>query len=232
MTNNPNIVVDSRPRKTPKPILTDVHLRHLVTAKKPVTKAQGEVKGLSFCVTAKGHASWIFRYYHRGTQKELTLGSYPAVSLRMAKNKAEAAREAVEAGKDPGLAKQIEKIRRNEAETIGELCKSYLTSVAADLKPKTIEDKTTYVGYASTILGSIPAEDLEPQDVVGFVKRIGKEHTPKIADKCLVDLRAVIRHGIGRGAMKTDPSLGLKASEIAGKGEPRRARLTLSFRPR
>ena len=76
MTDNSNTVIDNRPRKTPKLILTDVHLRHMVAVKKSVTKAQGEVKGLSFCVTAKGNASWIFRYYQRGVQREVSFPSF------------------------------------------------------------------------------------------------------------------------------------------------------------
>jgi hypothetical protein len=45
----------------------------------------GDSDGLSLNVSAHGGKSWHFRYYWAGKQKRISLGTYPAVSLRQAR---------------------------------------------------------------------------------------------------------------------------------------------------
>ena len=61
-------------------------------------------KGLYLCVSQTGSKSWIFRYSGAGKKRrEMGLGSYPAVNLAEARQKAEEYRKLKAAGKDPPL---------------------------------------------------------------------------------------------------------------------------------
>lgn len=79
---------------------------HRLTAKQVENAAPGtsltDGGGLSLRCTAKGHKRWVLRYKMRGRpQREMGLGSFPAVTLAQARQKGAAARETVANGLDP-----------------------------------------------------------------------------------------------------------------------------------
>ncbi|MEQ1718062.1 MAG: Arm DNA-binding domain-containing protein [Hyphomicrobium sp.] len=64
--------------------------------------------GLALRVTADGSKTWALRYYRAadGKRRRLTLGSYPAMSLKDARLRARQALNAVADGRDPAGEKQ------------------------------------------------------------------------------------------------------------------------------
>ena len=48
--------------------ITDIQIRHWLKAGVPITKAQGDVPGLTFTLSAKGTAAWTLRYRIGGKQ--------------------------------------------------------------------------------------------------------------------------------------------------------------------
>lgn len=81
--------------------LTDIQIRNWTKAGKAIAKADGD--GLTFTLSAKGTASWILRYRTAGakSQKEITLGRYPDISLAEARKIATSTRARVQ--QDPYL---------------------------------------------------------------------------------------------------------------------------------
>ena len=86
--------------------LTDAKLRNLTT---PGKHADGG--GLYLEITAAGGRYWRLKYRHGGKEKRLAFGVYPAVSLKEARAKREAAKQVLGHGADPGEARKAEKAR-------------------------------------------------------------------------------------------------------------------------
>jgi integrase len=61
----------------------------------------GDLDGLSLAVSPQGGKSWHFRYYWRGRQKRMSLGTYPEVSLREARQARDEARALLAKGINP-----------------------------------------------------------------------------------------------------------------------------------
>jgi integrase len=61
----------------------------------------GGVQGLALHITSSGARSWILRVMVGGARREMGLGSYPEVTLAMARDKAREARELIRQGVDP-----------------------------------------------------------------------------------------------------------------------------------
>lgn len=80
--------------------LNDIQIRHWIKAGNPVAKAQGEVPGLTFTLSAKGTVSWVLRYRYGGRPREFTIGRYPEYSIKHAKEEALEARAKVQKGID------------------------------------------------------------------------------------------------------------------------------------
>lgn len=66
-----------------------------------------DAQSLYLFVTPSGFRSWRYNYRFAGKAKTLVLGDYPAMSLRVAREKRDQAREALRAGRDPGIMKKL-----------------------------------------------------------------------------------------------------------------------------
>ena len=94
-------------------MLTDTKLRSLVAGEKPLKVIGGG--GLHVLVNPNGSKLWRYAYRFLGKEKLLTLGAYPAVSLRAARLAREAPRGLLDQGEDPGHARKQEKRRQRVA---------------------------------------------------------------------------------------------------------------------
>ena len=69
----------------------------------------GDADGLALCVNAKGSKSWHFRFYWDGKQPRISLGVYPAITLRDARTRRDEARNLVAKGIDPRVHRRQER---------------------------------------------------------------------------------------------------------------------------
>ena len=58
-------------------------------------------------LSSSGFRSWRYNYRFAGKAKTLVLGEYRAMSLRVAREKRDQARQALRAGRDPGIMKKL-----------------------------------------------------------------------------------------------------------------------------
>jgi hypothetical protein len=67
------------------PELSDTKIRNAKPADKEYTPADGQ--GLSEWVQTNGTKTWLYRYCFGGKRKNMSFGVFPAVSLKMAREK-------------------------------------------------------------------------------------------------------------------------------------------------
>lgn len=83
--------------------------------KLPLFKSVCDGRGLYLRLSSPGSGSWTFNYMKDGTKHELGLGSYPLVSLSLARQKRDVLKGQIALGEDPfTLRKQIAEKRRIE----------------------------------------------------------------------------------------------------------------------
>ena len=90
--------------------LTDTAIR----AAKPSEKQQKlfDGSGLYLLLFPSGSKVWRFKYHFQGREKLISLGQYPAVSLKDAREKAAEARKSLGGGKDPSAERQHSKLQQ------------------------------------------------------------------------------------------------------------------------
>ncbi|WP_256660383.1 integrase arm-type DNA-binding domain-containing protein [Pseudomonas sp. GL93] len=91
--------------------LSDMAIRHARPTDRNYTIV--DFDGLSLMVTAAGKKRWLFRFYWGGQQAKMSFGSYPAVSLRQARERRDEARKLLAQNINPC---EHRKQRRIEAE--------------------------------------------------------------------------------------------------------------------
>ena len=87
--------------------LTDTWLRAAKGAEKPYKKS--DAGGLFVLIQPDGKKHWRLAYRFAGKQKTLTLGGYPLISLKEAREARDAAKKKLHEGLDPGEVRKAEK---------------------------------------------------------------------------------------------------------------------------
>ena len=208
--------------------LTDVQIRNWIKAGEPVAKSDGD--GLTFTLSSKGTAAWVLRYRVPGakSQKEVTLGRYPDISLGEARKLATESRGRVQQGADLAREKQQDKQEAASAWTVRQLSEDYLTKAAGRLAEATISGRRQQLrDYVWPIIGTRSARDVRPADIVDIAERAAGKSL-HVARQVLIALREVFGHGIARHVIEADPCAHVKAVSVIGPRPENRTRIMLA----
>jgi len=207
--------------------LSDPQIRRWIKAGEPVAKADGD--GLTFTLSANGTAAWVLRYRHAGKARELTLGRFPDLSLKSARERARDERANVQKGVDVARERQREKVESAAAKSFRQLATDYMTKVFPTLAATTVKQRRQHIeGVIFPKLGSRPAREVTTADVVSLIDSVGRTKSANVAELVFTALSEIFKHGLARHAVIANPCAGVSVTAICGRAEPRRQRLKLT----
>jgi integrase len=120
-----------------------------------------------------GNLAWMFRYTQDGKKREMGMGSYPAVSLASARERATAARECLAGGGDPKAAGPAPVAAVTGAPTFRTAMDRYLQLKGAEWSNKKHASQwpNTLNTYARSLM-DMPVDQITAQHVVGVLAPI------------------------------------------------------------
>jgi hypothetical protein len=118
--------------------LSDVAIRNTKPAAKPQKLADSD--GLYLLINPNGSRWWRFRYRVGGREKLISLGTYPEVPLKTARERRDEARRLVADGGDPSAKRRAERAAR--ADTFEALAREWLEMQGKTLGDRTLKKKT------------------------------------------------------------------------------------------
>jgi integrase len=138
------------------------------------------VKGLHLWVKSPNHKYWIFRFTYENKQRDLSLGSYPIISLAEARKKAFEMRSKLAFGENPLTEKQRTAAKLNKYRF-----KDYALEYIETVKHQWRNEKhasqwvNTLEQYAFDYLGTKYIDEIETEDLVKVLQPIWstKTHT-------------------------------------------------------
>ena len=193
--------------------LTDTFIRH-VTGNDKVQK-HSDGGGLFLYVTPTGKKSWRLAYRFAGKQKLLSLGPYPSVSLREAREKREEAKKLLREHIDPSEA------RRQAKEAAAEAARNSFEDVTREWYAK---HSTQWVpAYRKTLLrilednlfpyiGRRPINAITPRELLAVIRRVEERGALTIAHKVLRDAGRVFRYAVTTGRAEYDVAASLRGA--------------------
>ena len=207
--------------------LTDVQIKHWIKAANSVAKSDGD--GLTFTLSKGGSAAWVLRYRIGGKQREKTLGRFPDMSLKKAREIAADDRVKIQQGIDVGREKQVDKHQAITAWTVRQLTADYEAKVLPGLAASTgVARKQKIRDYILPTIGHLPARDVTGADVVRLLDRAGKK-SPRLVKGVLSVLSLVFAHGQARHIVVANPAAGITAKAIVGaEGKTIKVRVMLT----
>ena len=199
--------------------LTDTAIRALKSRDKAF-KVSDE-RGLYLQITPSGGKLWKLKYRIGDTEKKLSLGAYPDISLADARNARDAARKRIASGGDPAAQKQRDKVEAQirAANTFADVALDYIaTKLEAEGKtPSTIVKARWFLELLAPSIGSRPIAEIESYELLAILKKLEAKGKHETAKKCQSFASRVFRFGVATTRCKSDPSSLLKGALIAPK---------------
>ena len=172
-------------------------------------------QGLLLQVNADGSKWWRFRYSFQATEKMLSLGVYPDVTLKAAGERRDELRALLREGIDPGAER-----KREKAATVA-LTANALESVAREWHQ--LQTVKWSASHAERImrrferevfpwLGSRDIATIEPPDVLQILRPLEKRGINETAHRVLESLGQVFRYAIAIGKATRNPCADLKGA--------------------
>lgn len=193
--------------------LTDTFIRH-VTANGKVQK-HSDGGGLFLYVTPTGKKSWRLAYRFAGRQKLISLGPYPSVSLREAREKREDAKKLLREHIDPSQA------RRQAREAAAEAARNSFEDVArewyAKYSPKWVPSyRKTVIRILEENLfpyvGKRPINAITSRELLTVLRRVEERDALTIAHKALRDTGRIFRYAVVTGRAEHDIAADLRGA--------------------
>jgi len=183
------------------PILNESRIRAAKPAEKPYKLF--DERGLFMLMTPTGGRLWRFRYRHGGVEKLLTLGAYPDVSLKRAREKRDDARRHVADGVDPSAKRQAE--RKAAADTFVAIIDEWLLTKKKSLTPATWErDHNQLHKWVVPYLGNRPISAIEAPELLAVLKRIESKGVIDTAHRTREICGRLFRYAIATGRATRD----------------------------
>src|SRR6516165_398528 len=165
--------------------------------------------GGSIFFTPTDAKQWRLRYVIGGRESMLSLGTYPATSLKTARAKRTELRTALEAGKDPAAERRAE--RANSANSFETIAREWLGK--QPFATKTLRKAVwTFEDLLFPYIGSRPVTALTPPELLEVVRRLERRGKHETAHRSKQRVGQVLRYAIATGRAERDPTADLRGA--------------------
>lgn len=198
--------------------LTDTAIRNAKPGEKPVKLF--DERGLYLEVSPGGGKWWRLKYRFDGKEKRLSLGVYPEVGLKDARNRRDNARKLLADGIDPSGHRKAAKSARadraaNSFEMVGrEWFAKYAPNWAASHADKIMQrlEKNVFPW-----LGNKPIAGITAPELLTVLRRIENRGALDTAHRAHQNCGQIFRYGIATGRCERDPSSDLRGALAPAK---------------
>ncbi|MHB0992571.1 MAG: tyrosine-type recombinase/integrase [Burkholderiales bacterium] len=183
-------------------MLTELKIKGLKAGDKPRKVADGAGSGLFLLVHPQGGKYWRIRFRVSGKEKFMSLGVYPAITLKEAREKAQEIRHQLSHGTDPTAA--IDDGLNKD--TFAGVAEEWLSQRKSNVAPATFrKDKLILEKHILPWLGDRPVGEISPLEILNTLKRIQSLNLGDTVTKSRTLVGQIVRYAILHGKAIQDP---------------------------
>ena len=209
-------------------ILSDTACKNATTNGNEIRKLH-DGGGLYLWVYADGRKYWRLRYKIAGSEKSLSLGVYPATTLKNARTRRDEERARLDADLDPAAERRAAKVRRHLS------AGNSFEAVAREWVEK--QAKTWVKGHADDVLrrlegnafpkiGRRPISEIDAPELLAALRPIEERGAYDLAHRVLQVCGQVFRYGIATGRCSRN-----LAADLRGALTPHKKKHQPAVRP-
>lgn len=191
-------------------MLSDLAVRAAKPGEKPFKVTDGQ--GLYLLVNPNGSRWWRWDYRRpEGNRNTLSLGVYPDVSLKQARERRDEARRLLADGIDPGAKRQAEKIAQSDSfeavarEWFAKFSPNWAPSHSSKIITRLEKDILPWVG-------SRPVSAITAPELLTCLRRIESRGALDTAHRAHQNCGQVFRYAVATGRAERDPSSDLRGA--------------------
>jgi integrase len=195
--------------------LTVKQIENLMPGESRREVPDGLLPGLYFVLQPSGKASWACRYRANGKPRKLTLGAYPAIDLKTARELARGALSKVAGGADPGVDKKAAKAAARVP--VNDMVEAVATRFILQHAKRNMRARTAKEAeriLQKEIVGPWRGRRLTQitrGDIHAVLDSIVERGSPIQANRALAMFRTMCRWAIERGLIDANPCTGIRA---------------------
>lgn len=200
--------------------LTDTTIRNAKPGEKPLKLF--DARGLYLEISPAGGKWWRLKYRYDGKEKRLSLGVYPDVSLKDARERRDTARKLLADGIDPSENRKAQKSAKadraaNSFEVVArEWFAKYSATWAEDHGNRIIR---RFERDIFPWIGGRPIAEVTAPELLSVMRRIESRGALETAHRALGNCGQVFRYAVATGKVDRDPSGDLRGALPPVKGK-------------
>lgn len=172
-------------------------------------------KGLYLLINPNGSRYWRLKYRISGKEKTLSIGVYPEISLKEARDERDKARKQLKEGVDPSADKQVQKIlqnvsRENSFEPIAREWLKIPMSDRSESYLKKIERGLEL--YVFPFIGRRPITEISAQEILVLLRKVESKGIIDTAHRLRWQMGAIFRYAIVTSRCSYNPTADLKGA--------------------
>ena len=189
--------------------LTDTAIRGI----KPADKARKffDGNGLFLYVAPSGTKSWRVKYRFQGREKLLTLGTYPQLSLKEAREICNDAKKLLRRGIDPSAQKKASsRIGENSFEAIAREWHANKKSAWSERYAEAVLERISVNVFP--YLGKYPISEITPPELLSVLRKIEARGASYQANRIRESCSQIFRYAIATGRAERDAAADLRGA--------------------
>lgn len=193
--------------------LTDTQIRKAKPGERTYKLSDG--RGLYLEVTPAGGRWWRFKYRFDGKEKRLSLGVYPDIDLKTARERRDEARKLVAHRVDPSEKRKAEKATRQEeaANTFESIAREWHSQRRNALEQSTLDGIMMRMEkHLFPWLGSKPIARIEAPDLLEVLRRAESLDLGETPRRLRQYCGQIFRYAIATGRSRRDPAGDLRGA--------------------
>ncbi len=202
---------------------TDNYIKNLQQEKNWFEKT--ESSGLALRVMPSGNKSWVYRFTLNGRRSKMTLGKYPGISLKHAREVHKQAESLKEQGINPIEHAEQQKAKQNH--TLEKLMLSWYFGYIDKNRKQPLQIKQQIDADIIPLLGHMALEKIQARDITKALDTIVHRGSPVHANKVLSTIKQALNYATSRGELAANPAMNIRARDIGGLEKARERFLTL-----
>ena len=199
-------------------LLTDTRLKHLKPSSKDLNLSDGRGTQLYCRVKPNGLKTFIFRYSYHGRASNISLGKYPAITLKAARVKAAEYKALLTNGVNPVEYRNKQKLSNRN--TFAHVAKEWLAvkaqNYAANHKKQVLDKINTSI---LPVFGTMRIDAIETPTIINFLRKMEAKGHLAQRDKIKAILSQIFGFAVASGLCKYNPVNGISTALKAYKAK-------------
>ncbi|MFO0388543.1 MAG: tyrosine-type recombinase/integrase [Alphaproteobacteria bacterium] len=193
--------------------LTEAKCKATKAIKKPLKLADGG--GMYLHVLPTGGKKWRLKYRFMGKEKLLTLGAYPLVGLKEARERRDEAKKLLDAGQDPSENRKLGKVEQKQdyENSFENLAREWHEQKIHTWKSKHAENILKRLeANIFPHIGHRPIKLISPPELLGAVRKVEERGNLDLAHRIMQTCSQVFKYAVATGRGERDITTDLQGS--------------------